>query len=66
MEKQKGFKGIGPNEGKFVPAEDALIVAFGAVGIVIHNYAAPDAKEFRKMLLEWYYSGNWIEVVGDG
>lgn len=65
MKDQKGFKGIGSNAGQFVPAEDAFTVAAQAVGIIVFNHTADDAEEFREMLVEWYFSGNWVEVEGD-
>lgn len=66
MENQKGFKGIGPNTGKFVSAEDAFTHAAREVGILVFNHTAADAEEFREMLVEWYFSGNWVEVDSDG
>ena len=57
-----GWKGICSNVGKFVPTEDGLAYVFDQVGILAFNHDAPDASEFGPMLIEWYFSGNWIEV----
>ena len=58
----KGWKGIFCNEGKFVNAEDGLSYVFDQVGITAFNHDAPDAAMFLEDLVEWYFSGNWIEV----
>ena len=57
-----GWKGIFCNEGKFVDAEDGLSYVFDQIGIMAFNHDAPDAAMFLEDLLEWYFSGNWIEV----
>ena len=54
------FYGIGPDEGTVIEEEDA------------YNYALErclcgsesDRKEFREMLVEWFFSGNWIRRDG--
>ena len=58
----KGWKGICSNQGKFVPAEDGLEYVFDQVGIMAFNHDAPNATEFAESTVEWYFSGNWIEV----
>ena len=63
MSQTKGYKGIGPNAGKFIPADDAFTYAKMCCGVLTYNDEAPDAKEFEEMLVEWFYSGNWIEVT---
>ena len=55
-----GYEQIKGN--KFVPAEDALDHVLKECGLAIVNPAAPDAKESQEMLVEWYFSGNWVEV----
>lgn len=60
--KSKGWKGICSNAGKFVPAEDGLAYVFNQVGILAFNNDAPGAAEFAESTVEWYFSGNWIEV----
>jgi len=62
------YKGMGPERGNIVPAEDALSYAMERCGI--RPSAAPadpqDRDEFNQMLVEWYFSGNWIPVEQDG
>ena len=62
----KGYEGIGPENGKFVRAEDALIYASERCGIRKIDVTAPDAAEFMEMLVEWFFSGNWVTVCEDG
>lgn len=64
--KLKGWEGIGPNKGKFVEADDAFPYVCKQVGIAAFYSTAPEAAEFRAMLIEWYFSGNWVEVYEDG
>lgn len=61
----KGWRGISTNRGKFVPAEDGFDYAAKAVGIKDFDPTAPEAEEFKAMLTEWYFSGNWLEVEHD-
>lgn len=58
----KGWQGFGPDAGKFVPVEDGFHHAAHQCGITMFDQTAPEAAEFQKMLVEWYYSGNWTEV----
>ena len=60
--KLKGWQGIGPNAGIFIAAEDGFPYIRDRVGITLFDHAAPEATEFKEMLVEWYFSGNWIEV----
>lgn len=47
---------------EFVRDEDALHYAMEKCGIpTLHNFA-PEHKEFQDMLVEWYFSGNWVRV----
>ena len=62
----KGYEGIGPEKGKFVRTEDALIYATERCGIRKIDVTAPDAAEFMEMLVEWFFSGNWVKVYEDG
>ena len=61
-----GWEGITLNTGKFVAAEDGFEYSCQQVGIEAFDKTAPDAKEFTEMLIEWFFSGNWIEVYGSG
>lgn len=62
----KGWKGISNRDGEFVDAEDGFEYVCEAVGIKAFDKTAPDAEEFKEMLIEWYFSGNWIEVYEEG
>lgn len=62
MSELVGWEGFGPNSGKFVSAEDGYEFVAQAVGILELDHDAPEAREFKEMLVEWYFSGNWIEV----
>lgn len=54
-----GYRGIGPEQGICVKAEDAYSYAFSRC------LNGPDNEEFREMLVEWFYSGNWIKEEED-
>ena len=58
----KVYKGIGPNEGQTVPASEAFKFACKQVGILAYEVSAPDFEEFREMLVEWFFSGDWVEI----
>lgn len=60
--KLKGWRGIGPNAGQYIAAEDGFSYVRDRVGITLFDHTAPEASEFKEMLIEWYFSGNWIEV----
>lgn len=57
-DRSKGYIGTGSEEGTFVPEEDAYIYAMERCQIGTGD----EVKEFRGMLVEWYYSGNWIKA----
>ena len=61
-----GWKGITINEGKFVAAEDGFEYVCHHFGIEGFDETATDAEELIEMLVEWYFSGNWIEVYESG
>ena len=65
--KFKGWRGIGPNAGQYVTAEDGFGYVCTQVGIEAFDDTAIEAEDFKEMLIEWFFSGNWIEVfeVGD-
>ena len=56
------YAGIGPNTGKAVDEDEARDYAMSHCGIEMQDPNAPDADEFAKMFVEWYFSGNWMEV----
>lgn len=60
--KRLGWRGIGPNNGEYVAAEDGFGYACTYVGIDRFDETALEAEEFKEMLIEWYFSGNWLEV----
>lgn len=68
MRKNKllGWKGIGPNAGEFIAVEDGFGYACQQVGIECFDSTALDADEFKDMLVDWYFSGNWIEAYEGG
>jgi len=53
---EKGYIGVGPEKGRFV--SDSKAYAY-ALERCLHGTEA-EIKEFREMLIEWYFSGNWI------
>ena len=50
-----GYLEIGT--GNFVPEEDAFCYALERC----LNGTDEDRKEFKEMLVEWFYSGNWVK-----
>lgn len=52
-----GYMGIGSEKGIFVPENIAFEYAFERC----MEGTAEDKKEFREMLVEWFYSGNWVK-----
>lgn len=57
-----GYRGIGPNAGKFVPADEALEYALEQCGVSLIqiNRDAPEAAEFLAMIVDWYFDGPWV------
>ena len=55
------YIGICANRGKVVRAEDALDYALDDLGIMAIPGRELDA-EFRAALVDWFYSGSWMEV----
>jgi len=53
-----GFVGIGYEHGKYIEADEAVDYAAKQCGIEL---TSKTTDEFRKMFVEWFYSGNWIE-----
>lgn len=51
------YKGIGPEDGTIVNEGDAYVYALERC----LGGKSEEQKEFREMLVEWYYSGNWIK-----
>jgi len=63
MIKIKGWKGFGPYAGQFVPYDEGFDHVARECGITMTDPTAPLAGEFAGMLVEWYFSGNWVEVL---
>ncbi|WP_162858234.1 hypothetical protein [Mediterraneibacter massiliensis] len=51
------YIGIGPERGTEVSEEQAYEYALGRC---LHG-SLQDQQEFKEMLVEWFYSGNWIK-----
>lgn len=49
---------------EFVLDEDALAYVLKKCGLAIVDENAPDAEEFKKEFVEWYFSGNWVRAYG--
>lgn len=56
------YKGTGPEKGTVVESADAYDYALERC---LHG-SEEDGQEFREMLVEWFYSGNWTEEDGYG
>lgn len=55
-----GWQGLGPNRGRFVDEAEGFAVACRGCGILQWEPQAAEAAEFKAMLEEWYFSGDWI------
>lgn len=64
--KLKGWRGFGPNAGEYVAAEDGFGYVCTQVGIEVFDNTALEAEDFKEMLIDWYFSGNWLEVYENG
>lgn len=51
------YKGIGPEEDKIVEEDEAYDYALERC---LHG-TPQDQQEFKDMLVEWFYSGNWVK-----
>lgn len=61
MPDEPGYLGIGPEEGIFIRAEDAYQYALDRC----LGGSLTDQAEFKEMLEEWFFSGNWIKSEED-
>lgn len=52
---EKGYHEFGTN--KFVPEDEAFDYALDRC----MNGSESEQKEFKQMLVDWFYSGNWIK-----
>lgn len=55
------YAGMGRNRGKTVDEDEALSYAMEQCGVTVDD-AAADAAEFKEMLVDWYFSGDWQRV----
>ena len=60
-----GYKGFGPNRGKFIDADVALEYVLAQCGLSVVDSDAPDAEEAMEALEEWFFSDNWSPVYED-
>lgn len=51
------YKGIGPERGHVVSEEEAFDYALERS---LHG-TLEDQRDFKEILVEWFYSGNWIK-----
>lgn len=58
------YEGTCENQGKLVMAYDALDYALSECGVERNPYKELDA-EFKNMIVEWFFSGNWLAVRED-
>jgi len=58
------YKGIGKNKNLIVSDDNALSFAMTACGVIRPSMIAvsKDTADFDKMLVEWFFSGDWIHV----
>ena len=57
-----GYKGFGPNSGKFIDADVALEYVLAQCGLAVVDSDAPEAAEAMEALEEWYFSDSWTPV----
>ena len=62
---EAGFRGIGPEAGRFIPAERCVEAALSECGLAVAPGRSVD-REMLGVICEVFYSGNWIWCGGDG
>ena len=66
IEKRRNVKmayiGIGPEEGTIVEDDRAYEYALERC---LHG-TPQDQRDFKELLIEWFYSGNWVRKEGHG
>ena len=55
--REEGYVGVNANDGIFVSKEDAFAYAFERCV----NGTDEEVKEFMDMVVEWFFSGDWLE-----
>lgn len=58
----QGYKGIGPEQGLWIPQNEALFYALARCGVQLVDPSAPEAQEFCAMLESWFFSGNFYRT----
>lgn len=58
---EEGYIGIGPESGIFVSEADVYTYALNRCLSGTLEEQDDFRKEFGPLLVEWYYSGNWIK-----
>lgn len=58
----KVYRGIGPEEGMIVTEEEAFDYALERC----LKGTEEDQREFKKELVGWFFSGNWIDEERSG
>lgn len=56
------YIGIGPEEGTIVEEDEAYEYALERS---LHG-TPQDRQDFKELLIEWFYSGNWIRKESHG
>lgn len=57
-----GYKGIGLESGRYIPADKALAYAMERCQVKPADLPGDTWPEFCEMLVDWFYSGNWYAV----
>lgn len=59
MSKIVEYRGIGPETGTVIAAADAFRYALNRC----LNGISDERSEFKEMLVEWYFSGNYVAIT---
>lgn len=62
---EMGYIGVGPEEGTFVPEADAYAYAMERCRSGTLEEQEAFKQEIVPLIIEWYYSGNWIRTEED-
>lgn len=65
MPGEAGYIGTGPEEGTFVPDADAYAYAMERCRSGTPEEQEAFKQEVVPLIVEWYYSGNWIRTEED-
>ena len=56
----KAYQHIKTNE--IIEVDESLEYIYKKLGIKIEDQNTLEQEEFKQMIQEWYFSGDWIEV----